>query len=660
MKCLNYHQARILCLFILHSPVAITMSKPYRSAANTYKYQVFPVEGMDNFYTIYVAGEVVTVEIDPEAESDPKKILEWRVVNTNKSRLMFITTNGFGYVLYNKTYVKPVKRPSGYLLSGNFIMLGDNKVIHAQLVLEYSTDPFTYLDLLYFNESSQEPQLEIVDQIKWFTSEDGKHLSHWNILTHIFIGDKLYIAIGRDLVAQGQISIMRLCLNQGDAILSSAVEVYFEAEFAAKAYFVYKLGKLDDESKRFSLLVERNYAGQQLVGSYERYFIDNYSTIFDEVAENCAKGVDGYITMHDVITFNNKGCQPRIVTTCSFPKFYIPSYKLNLEKHLEPKTMLRLFVIHDGYPFEETRFIFLEGISFYDCPLSSINAALSPECTPKYPYDINRYFFYFNYITSTLFWLDQEAKTFGHTNFNCERFKDCFSCIMFGYNSKCTWDNVYCKSNSSFVDATSASVNFCFKITNFKPRSLAEGSKSKRIFINFIGVPDWRADLDFKIYVKIGSDSCDKLTFVYEPEAGYKVICQMDIRRVGKFKINVTFAYEHYGNSIPIVAISNNFITFRSAGQTDGTILFAQIFALFLVFMVFFIAVLFIFCPCDGKGRKRARKRLSSEISLRMRSISRTISGINHKSMNPKLKWKLMTRLKGKSSSESSRSGSRY
>uniref|UniRef100_A0A158P5E9 Uncharacterized protein n=1 Tax=Tetranychus urticae TaxID=32264 RepID=A0A158P5E9_TETUR len=156
---------------------------------------------LDNLtsYDIYVAGESITIQI-PTSVVNVSDIVNWKVVNLKKDRLMFVHKNKPQILIDQKT-IRPMKlKPGTNPLTGPIIVFSDNETLHVPTIFNPNlTEPvpeLNYIELLHFDDQSAEVSvLRSLPMLK----DDWKFIKAWKMMDYIHFDDKLYLLIKRSI-----------------------------------------------------------------------------------------------------------------------------------------------------------------------------------------------------------------------------------------------------------------------------------------------------------------------------------------------------------------------------------------------------------------------------------------------------------------------------
>uniref|UniRef100_A0A158P4Z5 Sema domain-containing protein n=1 Tax=Tetranychus urticae TaxID=32264 RepID=A0A158P4Z5_TETUR len=559
-------------------------------------------------YDIYVAGKTITVDI-PRSVVNVSDIVNWKVVNLDKNKLVFVHKNKPQILIDQKT-IKNMTY-SGYALSDSIIVFSDNEALHVPTIFNPNlTEPFpkwNYIELLYFDDQSEEVSvLRSLPMLK----DDWKYIKEWKMMDYIHFDDKLYLLIMRSIWNEKnknvtkEISIIRLCLNKGTELISSAVEIrYKRPEFQTNqitgAIFIcvtfYKPEKI-------LLLITKQASNQTFI--YTRYPIDHFVSLFDETGQGCASGANNYTLMRYHLRSEVRSCQKTTYKKCSSNKNTVPSVELNFDgiwpyhfffndgtthhAQIEYATNHTLTIngsltrfchkksgwdyhcfyinkkfttfnsIHkveafcQGYPnfrfylmfnslrYNETRHCYQVNGSYLSCYTS----AISEDDIQLHNYFNHRPFNVLRVTKNT----NQIISTNLWKNF-CFGYKSCIHCMMYGVSRNCIWYGSGCKQE---IKNDTQTIDYCFKIARISPL-IFNSSSPETLTIEF----DRPLKLtDTQEYLDIKAGPHNDCTNIKPNPNGLIFNCSMRLSVSGKFKISVSLRNDRYADAITLSSLS--------------------------------------------------------------------------------------------------------
>uniref|UniRef100_A0A158P4Z6 Uncharacterized protein n=1 Tax=Tetranychus urticae TaxID=32264 RepID=A0A158P4Z6_TETUR len=557
------------------------------------------------WYDIYVAGETSTMYI-PTSAAFMIDIFDWKVVNHRKDRLMFVYKNKPKILVDQKT-IREMKSETGTnnTLTGSIIAFGDNEALHVPTIFNPNlTEPFpkwNYIELLYFDDANVKVS---VKRSLPMLKDDWKFIKEWKMTDYIHFNDKLYLLIKRSIwnektknVTQ-EISIIRLCLDRGSELISSAIEIrYNQPEFQNNqitgAIFIcltyYKPEKI-------LLLVTKEASNKSLV--HTRYFIDHFVSLFDKTGQGCASGANNYTLMRYHLRSEVRSCQKTIYKNCSSNQNIVPSVELNFDRILDYH-----FIFADGgsynpqienaynHYFNQTHFCHNKTGSNYHCFKIYKNLTTNlihnvESFCQGYPifrlhllynslrFNESRRCFQMNETYLTCYKYGQHSndlklhyyinhRPLGYFRFSkyinqfhlapddfCYLFKSCIHCMMYGLFMDCVWSESRCKKEEKPVTRTTA--DYCFKIARILPL-MFNSSSPETLTIEL----DKPLNLDdTQEYLDIKAGPHNHCTNIKPNPNGLIFNCSMRLSESGKFKIIFSLQNDRYADAITLSALS--------------------------------------------------------------------------------------------------------
>ncbi|XP_025018376.1 uncharacterized protein LOC107370643 [Tetranychus urticae] len=564
-------------------------------------------------YGIYLTGETITMDI-PTSVVNVSDIVNWKVVYLKKDRLMFVHKNK-PQILINQKTIEDMEY-SGKL-TGSIIAFGDNEALHVPTIFNPNlTGPvpeWNYIELLYFDAKNK--KVSVKRSLPWLKKDDWEFIKEWKMMDYIHFDDKLYLLIKRSILNEKtknvtqEISIIRLCLDKGSELISSAIEIrYNRPEFQTNqitgAIFIcltyYKPEKI-------LLLITKEASNKSLI--HTRYFIDHFVSLFDKTGQECASGANNYTLMRYHLRSEVRSCQKTTYKNCSSNQNTVPSVQLNFDLILDYHLIFGDAdgIIGDPIPqieyaytsnLTQTHFCYQKSGWAQQCiknlknfntnsSIHNVEAFFSGYPNPGFAkfllaYNslnlndcrhcgqaINRYLTclkednitsvddlqlhtFINHRPIGYFRVTKETnKIFTISTFKnyCEGYKSCTHCIMYGMIESCIWSDSICKKDMNSVKQT---VDICFKIARISPL-LFNSSSPGTLTIGFdrpLNLNDTQEYLD----IKAGPHNhCTNIT----PNHNRSIFnCSMRLSESGKFKISVSLQNDRYADTISISALS--------------------------------------------------------------------------------------------------------
>uniref|UniRef100_A0A158P4Y8 Uncharacterized protein n=1 Tax=Tetranychus urticae TaxID=32264 RepID=A0A158P4Y8_TETUR len=553
-------------------------------------------------YDIYVAGETKTIDI-PRSVANLNEIVNWKVVNLRRNQLMFVHKNK-PQILIDRKKIEDMEF-SGKL-SGSIIAFGDNEALHVPTIFNPNlTEPvpeWNYIELLYFDDRNEKVSvLRSLPMLK----DDWKFIKEWKMTDYIHFDDKLYLLIKRSIWNENtanvtqEISIIRLCLDKGSELISSAVEIrYKRPEFQTNqitgAIFVHLTFY---KPEKILLLITKEASNKSLI--HTRYFIDHFVSLFDETGRGCASGANNYTLMRYHLRSEVRSCQKTTYKNCSSNENIVPSVELNFSKILDYHFIFAYGTsihpaIEDDYNnyINETHFchqtigykqicieihqnlnydssiqnveVFVSGYPYYRLHLfyNSVRLNESRRCQQKqntflacyksgepYAKDLQLHH-YLNHRPFGFFRVSKVANYItGITYSYCVDYFSCIQCMMYGLSMNCIWSNSICTEDEQ--NATKA-VNYCFKVDRISPL-MFNSSLPETLTIEFDKPLELNASQEYLV-IKAGPHN--HCTNIKPNQNGSIFNCSMRLSESGKFKISVSIQNYRYADTISLSALS--------------------------------------------------------------------------------------------------------
>uniref|UniRef100_A0A158P4Z0 Uncharacterized protein n=1 Tax=Tetranychus urticae TaxID=32264 RepID=A0A158P4Z0_TETUR len=494
-------------------------------------------------------------------------------------------------------------------LRGALIAFGDNEALHVPTIFNPNlTQPvpeWNYIELLYFDDENK--KVSVKRSLPWL-KDDWKFIKEWKMMDYIHFDDKLYLLIKRSIwnektknVTQ-EISIIRLCLDKGSELISSAVEIrYNRPEFQTNqitgAIFIYLPFY---KPVKILLLITKEASNKSLI--HTRYFIDHFASLFDKTGKECASGANKYTLMRYHLRSEVRSCQKTTYKNCFSNENTVPSVELNFDG-IWPYH----FIFADGrsihppleydYNHSLNQTHFCHQISDWEQTCIEIYKNFNNDSSIQnvevffIEYPMNRFWLRYNslrfsegrrcfqqnntYLTCykndgyeqfiddmQLHWYSNH-RPLGHfqvtNNTNkiiikilsdfCGKLKSCTHCLMHGVIEDCIWSNSRCKKDIKSVKQT---VDYCFKIARISPL-MFNSSSPETLTIEL----DKPLDLDeTQEYLDIKTGPHNHCTNIKPNHNGSIFNCSMQLSESGKFKIIFSLQNDRYADAISISALS--------------------------------------------------------------------------------------------------------
>uniref|UniRef100_A0A158P4Y4 Uncharacterized protein n=1 Tax=Tetranychus urticae TaxID=32264 RepID=A0A158P4Y4_TETUR len=555
-------------------------------------------------YGIYVAGKTITIDI-PTSVVNVSDIVNWKVVNLRKNQLMFVYKNKPQILINQKTIENMTY--SGEL-SGSIIAFGDDEALHVPTIFNPNlTEPFpkwNYIELLYFN--AQNKLVEVLRSLSRLKDDDWKFIKEWKMMDYIHFDDKLYLLIKRSIWNENtanvtqEISIIRLCLDKGSELISTAIEIrYNRPEFQTNqitgAIFIcltfYKPEKI-------LLLITKEASNKSLV--HTRYFIDDFVSLFDETGQGCASGANNYTLMRYHLRSEARSCQKTTYKNCSSNENTVPSVELNFDQmwdyhfifadgksHNEPlqfsynndsinethfchgrsgygfiqicikiyknfnndSSTQNLEAFFTGYPLNRLHLIYnsLRHNESRYCSQSK-NTYLTCYKDDRSSMDNLQLHHYFNHAPLGYFRVTKDTNQIIFKEYDyCPYYKSCIHCLMYGLSMDCIWSGSRCTLD---IDRATRTVDYCFRVVRISPLML-KSALPTRLTIELDKPLEFNASQEY-LDIKAGQfNHCTNIT-----RKTSIINCFMSLSESGKFRISVSLRNDRYADTTSLSVLS--------------------------------------------------------------------------------------------------------
>uniref|UniRef100_T1KDY8 Sema domain-containing protein n=1 Tax=Tetranychus urticae TaxID=32264 RepID=T1KDY8_TETUR len=625
-----FHRHILVFIFIIEMNVTSKVLKQNRLAHHQYLHQIFPVKNSSELYTVYVAGKEFTIKVPASVEDNQYKIMNWKVINSNPKRLMFIS-GPEAFIMIDEQIIRKLIYPNVDI--GSIIVLGNNEALHMPTISNPDTTrspiDWNYLELLYFNE--EEEKIKISEKIPWFDQNDWYFIREWKLLDYIIIETKMYILSKRRLTIYSEgpgqfaneFSIIRLSLDVDTSLLSTAVELHKRVLSSFSAQFLVHLGSIVDENKRYSIIIQET--GPVRSASL-RCFIPKMEARFKAIGLSCEEvGVCNQLHQHlRSVSIQSKKCGDKPTVDCPFPEnLYLTDsidVALTALREIPVYSLVRTF--HTPYPHEFYNVIYsdIDNRLFF-CkfqPTSSLICTLGPSHLKIRDFNTDLVLNVINGSTSYVFPVYPLKPSPNVLNYPCDKLGNCFDCIMYGFSLGCIWvDGYFCEQRSvSLVYSQRGFIyNYCKKIVSFSVKHL-ESKKILEIEFQEVFEPVNRFH-QIAILAGPNNDCVDiKMN-------NTNLTCELNSRTSGYFIVNVTFYNDSYLGITPIIAISNDYISIEATSAWKRMTIIATI--VVVVIIIVFCSLFVRSFPKVGEATRTFRSKLSdfigSSIEAELKSL---------------------------------------
>uniref|UniRef100_A0A158P4W6 Sema domain-containing protein n=1 Tax=Tetranychus urticae TaxID=32264 RepID=A0A158P4W6_TETUR len=628
-----------LCLFIeltnSFPPPKQSFHHYFRTHNNVY--MTNPKNHTTN-YGIYVAGHTVTVDI-PKSVAKLYDMIKWKVVNVDKNRLMFVH-NKKAHILINQQQIKEMEYMGQ--LSDSIVALGDNKALHVPTISNPSlTKPavdWNYLELLHFD--AERENVSVIRRLQWLKDDDWKFILEWKMTDYMHFDNKLFLVIRRCIMnpyrqsMSQELAIMRLCLDKGIEIISTATELRFATvnynyikESEAILTFYARTHASPAEPKDFYLFTTQHTSNGTVTFLY--YFLGNLLGAFEQTVKSCAAGAKNVTLLREHLRLEAGECKKTTYATCLSKGNVVPSADVKSEL-VESSFVLGT---QPKFQFHKPQYIAIQYPYYYNILLlhlkpifdysdrpnafmmiyAQFNGSIANYTSKNITFVaelfdiatqldsvINKHPLKGFYVTKD----DQQILEFWNPNL-CEKLKTCSHCAMYGLSIGCVWSNGVCtRSTSSSGNHTrkmpESTVNQCFKIKKIShspikpsvPTTLTIELNEKLVMAHE------------KLVVKAGKNNhCRDVKM-----DGAVIKCSLMINESGQFNIAVDMINNNYADFYSLGA-SSAFTVNSSAIKPTKEIGFlstdkSNSLALILILFVGLLLSTFLFVAYTKCGKK--------------------------------------------------------
>uniref|UniRef100_A0A158P4T7 Uncharacterized protein n=1 Tax=Tetranychus urticae TaxID=32264 RepID=A0A158P4T7_TETUR len=642
------------CLFI---PKAYSFRTPKHDIAFYYKtHASVSLTNPDNHttsYGIYVAGQTITIDIPTSVVGVPE-ILDWKVVNINKDRLMFVHKKK-PQILIDQKEIKEI----GYSgeLSDSIIAFGDNEALHVPTIFNPNlikpVPTWNYIELLYFDDENE--KVSVLRSLPWLKDDDWKFIKEWKMTDYIHFDNKLYLAIKRTISnansqsVNQEISIIRLCLDKGSELISSAVEIHFgRPEFNTNQItdliFVIIFGSWVKEDDRYQLHTTQLRPNNTKI--YHIYYFHDIFSLFEETANECASGSDNINSLRYHLRSEVGKCKTISYKSCSTKENIVPSRNVkNLTGEYTfhglaglTSSIHKIQFVTLPYPHSKRTILMKKTLLILTSFCEYYSLFTLERCFNLQPINWDWLFFSFQgdfYINKHPFGYHYVDKSANKNLFIlievCLHLETCTQCIMYGLYFDCIWSNSICTHDDQPKNKATLTVDHCFKISKISP--LMFNSSSPTILtIEFDQSLNFTASQE-QLAIQAGDNHCTNITM-----NGPFINCSMDLTKSGQFKIEVSLRNDKYADAATLSSASTDKVhIFVPDSEYDFT--FIVIFILFLLMSLVISSFILIVHTkynneCFNRFKKFSRTRKANRFTGAQSAITRVRSKILSSTMN--------------------------
>uniref|UniRef100_A0A158P4U7 Sema domain-containing protein n=1 Tax=Tetranychus urticae TaxID=32264 RepID=A0A158P4U7_TETUR len=561
-------------------------------------------------YGIYVAGKTITIDI-PTSVVNVSDILNWKVVNINKERLMFVHKNK-PYILINREIIGEMEY-SGEL-SDSIIAFGDNEALHVPKIFNPNlTEPvhtWNFIELLYFDDKNE--KVSVIRCLPWFIEDQWKYFPEWKMTDYIHFDSKLYLLIKGTIIAKDnpqsvtqKISIIQLCIDQGSELISGLVEVGFiplelETNQIIDLIFVFIFGPLGNEKDRYQLHSTQLQPNNTKI--YQIYSISDIVALFEEtLIETCGSGSRSQVNKCKTTSYESCLASKNVGVNVTGYKNILDTTLYSVANELHKLQFFTLpHPFYQGTLMMHTKpVIFTYVCEYASTPLNCKNLLNLAETFTQANFHINKHPLGVLYVTegtNKIIFIPIEV---------CSNLKNCTQCIMYGFYLGCIWSNSMCTRDDQPKNKTALTVNYCFKIIQISPL-VFKPSLPTRLTIK-LDKPLNKKDQE-QLVIQAGDNRCTDIT-----SNEVFINCSMHLTRSGHFKIDVSLRNDRYADTVVISAVSTKKI-YIVVSRGPYTIV--------MLFLIFFISTTLLLITYTNYNKKHGNEFLEFKRSTRIMKIA--------------------------------------
>uniref|UniRef100_A0A158P4X0 Uncharacterized protein n=1 Tax=Tetranychus urticae TaxID=32264 RepID=A0A158P4X0_TETUR len=599
-------------------------------------------------YGIYVAGQTITIDI-PSDIVNVYDILNWKVVNVVKNRLMFVHNNK-PLILIDQKTIRRMNHSNG--LSDSIIAFGDNEALHVPTIFNPNlTGPvpkWNYIELLHFDDEKE--KVSVIRSLPWRKNDDWKFIKEWKMTDYTHFNDKLYLLIKRSIwnekaakVTQ-EISIIRMCLDKGRELISSAIEIRytlpdFFIEIIDSNFKLYPYRNTTNSSQNLTLNVIRQFNSTHYHES--EHSIPQFEELFERGAKICASGNESNTVtlLQNHLRFESSECKKSTHKLCSSNDNFIPSFDITNEEAVIVSPIYFLENYHPlsnkyqfvslQHPFYQMWSITIDNMKM----LGSSHICYSSEsfhyCNSTNQVEL-QYFvnqrplggFFVTKLTNQIIFVDKAVK--------CEQLTSCIYCIMYGLYFNCVWSNSICTYDDQPKNKIHLTVDHCFKIVQISPLNFTSSSS------NFTVVLDEALDITKpQEYLVIEAGSHNHCTNV--KINGTIIKCSMNQADSGEFNVHVNLMSDNYVDVAMISAKSTDKVTIFASGSEYIYPLIVIIF-LILSYILLCSFLVMAYLRCNEELIERFRKFFRLKKATEFFGANKTLTQVKSQILSSTMK----------------------
>uniref|UniRef100_A0A158P4U4 Sema domain-containing protein n=1 Tax=Tetranychus urticae TaxID=32264 RepID=A0A158P4U4_TETUR len=585
-------------------------------------------------YGIYVAGQTITIDI-PTSVVNVSEILDWKVVNINEKRLMFVH-NKKPQILINQQRIKQMNY-SGEL-SDSIIAFGDNEALHVPTIFNPNlTKPvhtWNYIELLHFDDENE--KVSVIRSLPWSQEEDWKQVKEWKMTDYIHFDGKLYLLIKRTIARDNpqsftqEISIIQMCIDQGSELISSFVEIGFirpelQTNQIIDLIFVFIFGPLGHD--RYQLHTTQLQPNNTKI--YQIYSIRDIVSLFEEtLIEMCGSRSRSEVTKCKTTSYESCLASKNVGINVTGYKNILDIFLHSVANDLHK---LQFFTLPHPY-YSASLFIHTKPIfytiacEYTSAPLDCINygnSINSGQAFAQAHFHVNKHPLGIVYVTK-----ETNQFVFGRLAV-CEKPKTCTECIMYGFYLGCIWSNSICKPDDQPRNKATQTINHCFKVINISP--LMFNSSLPRVLTIELDRPLNVNASQEQLVIQAGDNHCTDITM-----NGAFINCLMALSESGEFTVDVSLRNDRYADAAILSSASTDKV---HISVPDSEYDFTFIVILFLLISLLISSFIFIVRTkyknkYVNRFKKFSRTRKANRFIGAQSAITRVRSKILSSTMN--------------------------
>ncbi|XP_025016812.1 uncharacterized protein LOC112538956 [Tetranychus urticae] len=456
---------------------------------------------------------------------------------------------------------------------------------------------------------------------------------------YIHFDNKLYLLIKRNIWKKEifdftqEISIIRLCLDKGRELISSAVEVRY-------AHPEFQNSQIIEAIFKLRMVHNHDVFRTSNFGRRRPHFSDMFDMV-EEMFASADKSVDllQYHLRSESIECEKCTHEPLpvgqnfITSFDATEKVHVSAYYIICEQtHGNQNYFVQHQAITFAHPFERRLFLHIQN-SLSEYILSSPcyeafdwHYCQSIEAMEQKWKRLNidvRHQVFVNQRPFGVFFITKKSHEIMFFNFDfiCEGLNNCLDCVMYGFYFNCVWSHETptppkCIYDDQPKHKTALTNNHCFKIIHFSP-SVLYSSLQQTLSIK-LNTPFQMDNSEESLVIHTGPDNyCTNIIM-----NGLNIQCLMNPLKGGKFNIEINLMNDKIADVSVISAVSTEMVqinVLESECDNSSTIIITLFSCLFLI-LCLFIA----YKTCDKEKLTRIRESCGLKRGNNIYSIVQT------------------------------------